>query len=41
MGEVCFYRYAAIVKNLRGVIYWKGESKDKLDWLLSRFKYRS
>ena len=41
MGEVCFYRYAAIVKNLRGVIYWRGESKDKLDWLLSRFKYRS
>jgi len=40
-GGVSFYRYAAIVKNLRGVIYWKGGSRDKLNWLLSRFKYRS
>ena len=40
-GGVSFYRYAAIVKNLRGVIYWKGGSEDKLEWLLSRFKYRS
>ena len=37
--EVSFYKYAAIVKNLRGVLYWKGEN-DKLKWLLSRFKYR-
>ena len=41
MKGVCFYGYAAIVKNLRGVIYWRGEAKDKLNWLLSRFKYRS
>jgi len=36
--EISFYNYAAIVKNLRGVIYWKG--KGDLGWLLSRFRYR-
>ena len=36
--EISFYNYAAIVKNLRGVIYWKG--KGDLEWLLSRFRYR-
>ena len=38
MEGISFYNYAAVVKNLRGVIYWKG--KEKLDWLLSRFRYR-
>ena len=36
--KISFYNYAAIVKNLRGVIYWKG--KEDLGWLLSRFRYR-
>ena len=38
MEGISFYNYAAVVKNLRGVIYWKG--REKLDWLLSRFRYR-
>lgn len=38
-NSISFYNYAAIVKNLRGVIYWKG--KDRLEWLLSRFRYRN
>ncbi len=39
--EVSFYKYAALVKNLRGVIYWKQGHEDKLRWLLSRFRYRN
>jgi len=40
-GDLSFYRYAAIVKNLRGVVYWRGGYEDRFNWLLSRFKYRS
>ena len=39
--EPSFYRYAAVVKNLRGVIYYREGFEDRLKWLLSRFKYRS
>ena len=38
---ISFYRYAAVVKNLRGVIYYRGGMEDRLRWLLSKFKYRS
>ncbi|HDO19182.1 MAG TPA: hypothetical protein ENG74_00475 [Thermoplasmatales archaeon] len=38
MEKISFYRYASIVKNLRGVLYWSGKSDIK--WLLSRFRYR-
>ena len=40
-AEVSLYKYAALVKNLRGVLYWIPEAEDKLRWLLSRFKYRN
>ena len=40
-GGISFYRYAAVVKNLRGVIYYSGGREDRLRWLLSKFKYRS
>jgi len=40
---ISFYNYAAIVKNLRGVIHWKEKEKsgERLKWLLSRFRYRN
>lgn len=38
MGEISFYRYAAIVKNLRGVLYLK--DKEGLKRIASRFRYR-
>lgn len=39
-----FARYAVIVKNLRGVLLFDLEEdgvKDKLDWLVKRFRYRN
>lgn len=39
-----FTKYAAIVKNLRGVLLFNLEEKgveDRLDWLIKRFKYRN
>lgn len=39
--EISFYRYAAIVKNLRGVILCEFCESEKASWLFSRFKYRS
>ena len=37
-----FSRYAAIVKNLRGIILVESEGEEEaLNWLMKRFKYRS
>lgn len=39
--EISFYRYAAIVKNLRGVVLCELCESEKASWLFSRFRYRS
>ncbi len=41
MGTVSLYRYISLVKNLRGVLYWRLENPGKIEWLVSRFKYRN
>ena len=39
--KISFYRYAAIVKNLRGVVLCSDCSSEKAEWLFDRFRYRS
>ncbi|MET1127729.1 MAG: hypothetical protein ABWW70_00210 [Thermoproteota archaeon] len=42
VGAVSFARYAALVKNLRGVVasYGDDEAKETVKWLSRRFRYR-
>jgi len=39
-AKISFSYYAAIVKNLRGVILFKEFNEELFTWLLNRFKYR-
>ena len=39
--KISFFRYAAIVKNLRGVVLCGDCSSEKAEWLFSKFRYRS